>query len=90
MHLSKFFEQKRGANMDSEDKKFDRRQVMRTVLIGGVLATIMMPSKWTKPLVNSVIVPAHAAASAPATTTAAPTTTPTPTTTVTTTTTAAP
>ena len=72
----------------SGDKRssIDRRRAI-AVTIGGVAMTISLPSRWLKPLVDAVIVPAHAAASAPATTpkptstTAAPTTTPTPTTT---------
>ena len=46
-----------------------RRQVVKTVLIGGAVAAVMLPTKWTKPLVNAVVVPAHAQASAPPTTT---------------------
>jgi hypothetical protein len=58
------------------DKKsgYDRRQVLKYVLIGGVATAVVMPSKWVKPVVNAVIPPAHAAASAPATTLKAGTT----------------
>jgi hypothetical protein len=55
--------------MTSQDKKYDRRQVLKVVLIGGVATTVALPSKWTKPIINAVVVPAHAAASAPPTTT---------------------
>jgi len=50
------------------DKKsgVDRRQVLKFVMIGGVATAVVMPSKWVKPVVNAVIPPAHAAASAPA------------------------
>jgi hypothetical protein len=58
--------------MDPENKNFDRRQIIRTVLIGGALATVILPTKWTKPLFNSVVVPAHAAASPPPTTGTSP------------------
>jgi hypothetical protein len=58
------------------DKKpgLDRRQVLKYVMIGGVATAVMMPNKWVKPVVNAVIPPAHAAASAPATTVAPATT----------------
>jgi hypothetical protein len=46
----------------------DRRQVLKYVMMGGVATAVMMPNKWVKPVVNAVIPPAHAAASAPATT----------------------
>lgn len=64
--------------MDSKNPKVDRRQVVKTVLVGGALATLILPTKWTKPIVNSIIVPAHAQASAPATTTTTSTSTPPP------------
>lgn len=53
-----------------DHKNFDRRQVIRTLVIGGVAAAVIMPTKWTKPLISSITPPAHAAASAPATTVA--------------------
>jgi hypothetical protein len=52
----------------------DRRQVLKLVMIGGVATAVAMPGKWVKPVVNAVIPPAHAAASAPATTKAPGTT----------------
>lgn len=60
--------------------KVNRREVVKsvTVVVGGVVTVLALPAKWTKPIVESIIVPAHAATSAaPAvtTTTAAPTTT---------------
>lgn len=57
-------------NGKSGDKRpsMDRRRAI-AVTIGGVVMTISLPSRWLKPLVDAVIVPAHAAASAPATTT---------------------
>lgn len=55
--------------MDLKDQKHDRRKVMKLLVIGGVATAVMLPGKWTKPLVNSVVVPAHAASSAPPTTT---------------------
>jgi hypothetical protein len=57
-------------------QEFDRRRVIKIVTIGGVAATLILPSKWTRPIVQSVIVPAHAQASpVVVTTTAAPSTT---------------
>ena len=52
---------------DPNKPSVDRRQVLK-ITLGGVAAALILPHAWTKPIVNSVIVPAHAAASAPATT----------------------
>ncbi|MCB1503624.1 MAG: hypothetical protein H6876_01460 [Hyphomicrobiaceae bacterium] len=74
--------------MDNHDKQYDRRKVMKVLVIGGVATAVALPGKWTKPLINAVIVPAHAAASAPPTTvppTSTTATTPPPTTTTATT-----
>jgi hypothetical protein len=50
-------------------EKVSRRRAMKVLGVGGVVAaTLMLPSKWTKPVVESIIVPAHAQASAPPTT----------------------
>jgi hypothetical protein len=57
-------------NMDSKQNGPDRRRILKIATIGGIATTLALPSKWTKPIVKSVIVPAHAAASpAPTTTT---------------------
>jgi hypothetical protein len=61
--------------MANYDGHHDRRKVLRVLLIGGVATTLALPSKWMKPIINSVIVPAHAATSAPPTTTTTTTTT---------------
>ena len=58
----------RNGVMDNHDKQYDRRKVMKVLVIGGVATAVALPGKWTKPLINAVIVPAHAAASAPPTT----------------------
>ena len=51
-----------------------RRKVLKSTLAGGVVITTTIKSEeWVKPVVNSVIIPAHAQTSA--TTTMAPTTT---------------
>jgi hypothetical protein len=51
----------------------DRRKILRGALTGGALAPLVLPEQWARPVVKTLVVPAHAAAS-PATTTAAPTT----------------
>ncbi len=53
---------------EGNKKNVSRRQVMTTVAIGGVATAVMLPSKWTKPIVDSVITPAHAQSSPPPTT----------------------
>jgi hypothetical protein len=40
-----------------------RRRVLEILTVGGLTVTIFLPSKWIKPVVESVIVPAHAQAS---------------------------
>ncbi|MBX2869023.1 MAG: hypothetical protein KTR18_10120 [Acidiferrobacterales bacterium] len=40
-----------------------RRKVVHAALIGGATATVLAPAKWTKPVVESVILPAHAVTS---------------------------
>jgi len=63
----------------------DRRPLLRAIGTGTVLA--ILPRSWIRPVVQSVVVPAHAAASPVTTTTTATTTRPTTTTTRTTATT---
>jgi hypothetical protein len=53
--------------------KIDRRNILRTALGGGALASLVLPEQWSKPIVKSLVVPAHAAASP--STTLGPTTT---------------
>jgi hypothetical protein len=38
-----------------------RRRVLEILTVGGLTVTILLPSRWIKPVVESVIVPAHAA-----------------------------
>jgi hypothetical protein len=59
----------------------DRRRILHVALGGSTLGALGLPDKWVKPVVQSVIVPAHAAASPATTTTTTTTTTATPTTT---------
>jgi hypothetical protein len=53
----------------------DRRHVLRVALGGGALGALVLPESWTRPVVKSVVVPAHAQASPRATTTTTTTTT---------------
>lgn len=43
----------------------DRRKALKTILAGGgaVATSLSLPKQWTRPIVEAVIVPAHAAAS---------------------------
>jgi hypothetical protein len=55
--------------MDEDSKNVSRRRALRVLGLGGVvIATVALPTKWTRPLVETIVVPAHAAAS-PKTTT---------------------
>ena len=66
---------------DSKDVEVeDRRNVLKGgVVVGGaaVAAALTLPKKWTRPLVEAVVVPAHAQTS-PGAPTPAPTPSPTP------------
>ncbi|MFT5610171.1 MAG: hypothetical protein ACI9LU_000663 [Polaribacter sp.] len=44
------------------EQKNARRKVLKNTLIGGgaVISTSLVPNKWTKPLIDSVILPSHA------------------------------
>ncbi len=55
-----------------EDKKTTNRRKLLIGLTGGIASASQLPGKWTKPVVDAVMLPAHAQTSA---TTAAPTTT---------------
>ncbi|MCP4314933.1 MAG: hypothetical protein GY789_02560 [Hyphomicrobiales bacterium] len=51
--------------MSQENKpKYTRREIIKNVMIGGVLTVIVLPRKWTRPIVETVVTPAHAAGSA--------------------------
>jgi hypothetical protein len=43
--------------------KVDRRSILLAALGGGALAPLVLPEKWTKPVVKTLVVPAHAASS---------------------------
>ena len=49
--------------MDPQQPDSGRRRILKVITIGGVATTLLLPSKWAKPVAQSVIVPAHAAAS---------------------------
>ena len=86
-------ENKTGSNQASENVKNhhaietervpSRRKALKKIAIGGTIAAGAsgLPPRWTKPIVDKVLVPAHAQTSPPPDTTAAPTTTSAPTTT---------
>jgi len=40
-----------------------RRRVLQILTVGGLTATILIPSRWIKPVVEAIVVPAHAQAS---------------------------
>ena len=61
------------AHWGSSSMTVDRRRILQIALGGGSLSPLVLPERWVKPIVKSVIVPAHAAAS-PATTTTTTTT----------------
>ncbi len=67
-------------------RDFDRRTLTKTIIVGGITTTLVLPSRWTKPVVEAIVAPAHAQASPPATT-SAPAPAPTSSTTTTSTTT---
>lgn len=50
------------------NKNVSRRRAIKIVASGALVATIALPSKWSRPIVESIIVPAHAQASPPQTT----------------------
>jgi hypothetical protein len=58
-----------------------RRRVLKKALIGATAGAVLLPERWLKPVIEAVIVPAHAETSPATTTTGAPTTTAHPTTT---------
>lgn len=64
-------EQKKG-RIEKADPQ-GRRQAIKTVLAGGGIAAtaLALPKEWTKPIVESIVVPAHAQTSPVVTTTTA-------------------
>lgn len=74
---------KRDKSDDPKDTELEKEQGRRDVLKGGVVvggaavaAALSLPKKWTRPLVEAVVVPAHAQTS-PSAPTPSPTSAPT-------------
>lgn len=68
--------------VDGAPRTYTRRTALKSLVAGaGVTAAAALPGRWTKPVVDRVLVPAHAATSPEPTTTPTPTTTAAPTTT---------
>ncbi len=66
------------------NKSSQRRKTLKTILLtGGATAVVTkaLPREWTRPIVDSVVLPAHAQTTTVVTTTSAPATTTAPTTT---------
>ncbi len=40
-----------------------RRRALQILTVGGLTTTILIPSKWIKPVVEAIVIPAHAQAS---------------------------
>jgi hypothetical protein len=56
--------------MEDDKKNVSRRRALQILGLGGaVAATIALPGRWTRPIVESIVVPAHAQASQKAATT---------------------
>ena len=56
--------------MDDDNRNISRRRALKVLGVGGVVvATLALPSKWTRPVVETIVVPAHAQSSPRATTT---------------------
>ena len=52
--------------MDKEIKNVRRRQMLKGIALGGgVIVTASLPEKWIKPVVDFMVVPAHAQTSSP-------------------------
>jgi hypothetical protein len=47
----------------AEERGPNRRRVLQIFGIGGAALAIALPARWTRPVVQSIVVPAHAAAS---------------------------
>jgi hypothetical protein len=65
----------RDDQVENQDKLTSRRQFIRVVTIGGIATAVLLPGSWKRPIIDAVVVPAHAAASdVPVTSTVPPTT----------------
>src|SRR5689334_17552217 len=52
----------RGAFFMRDRHPHDRRQVLK-VIVGGVATALVLPSTWSKPIISTIVAPAHAQAS---------------------------
>lgn len=50
---------KKKSSVTPEEIKPGRRRLLKALVIGGTAAAVL-PEKWVKPVVDTVIVPAHA------------------------------
>lgn len=62
--------------MESNDNHLGRRKIAKVLMIGGAVKAVTLPARWAKPLVATVLIPAHAVASTTTTTTTSTTTPP--------------
>jgi hypothetical protein len=65
------------------DGNITRRRVLEVLTVGGLTVTIIIPSSWIKPIIESIVIPAHAQASPAKTPLRAATSTPSPSPTIT-------
>jgi len=49
--------------MDENGQNLGRRRIAKAVMVGGAVKVMTLPGRWAKPLVATVLVPAHALAS---------------------------
>jgi hypothetical protein len=50
----------------TEDRELSRRKLLERVALGGAAISVtLLPSKWVKPVVETIVVPAHAQVSGP-------------------------
>ena len=55
-----------GSSVEAEDNQNSRRKILKQTLAGGaVISAGVASSKWSKPVVDSVVLPAHAQTSTP-------------------------
>ena len=63
------------SKLENRNGKNRRKLLTTSLILGGLGATKGVPSSWTKPLVQSIVLPAHALTTDPVVTTPAPQTT---------------
>jgi hypothetical protein len=61
---------------DNDERKPSRRRILQILGAGGAGVAIGLPARWTRPIVEAIVVPAHAAASPSGTSTTSTSTTP--------------